>query len=560
MFEPVAEPAAVPPGDSRIREPGARRFLRVLRERWLIIVIAVFAGTAAALLYVSSKKPVYQANAELLISPVTDPNLDVLGLIRSSGEPSSDTQTAALLVQRPDVAAEAARLLKSPEAPQILLGRVQATPVAGSDVLAVTATGSTPAEAARLANAFAQAAIDVRRRLLQAQLRTAIPRLQAQIDESRQSQPASATSSLFGELATLRALQGGPDPTIQLGSPADAQLSPVSPRRTLSVAAGAILGLVIGIAIALAADAFDPRLRRESQLQEVLDLPVLARVPPSSNRGRWSVVGPRMPSSLLTAHEFLAEAVGSFERSDGEHEGVIVFTGADGDAAHTIIAVNHAWLVAAAGQRVVLVDGDPRFPAVGPATNVRPSPLVKQVLGGLDPIEAALVSIKAGGGELRVFAVDGHLRHNFPIRMPTGRDMISGLLHGADALVVDAPPLTASARALVMARSADRVVVVARVGVTRLAELRELGRLFADHSVRGAGIVLVGGGGGRRSRGRGRRRESGTDRALQFRLGSGEDEPRVPGAAGAGVVQAVTDGAAQRPRRLRAGRQRVGRL
>jgi Mrp family chromosome partitioning ATPase len=567
MFESEAEPRAVPPADRTSGESGARRFGRALRERWIIVVITVVAAIAAALLYVSSTKPVYQSDAELLISPVTDPSLDVLGLIRASSTPSSDTQTAALLISRPDVAAEAARLLRSTEAPQALLDRVQAVPVAGSDVLSVTANGSTPAAAARLANAFAQAAINVRTGFLQAQLAAVIPRLQAQINQSRQGGSAPETGSLVGELAALRALQGAPDPTIQFGSPASPQPTPVSPRRALSLVAGAVLGLVVGVAMALAADALDPRLRRESQLHGALELPILARVPSLPNAGR-----PRPTAdmdqfgSLVTTHELLADALGG-DGGGSEPKRTVVFTGTEADAGCTTIALQHAWVVAAEGERVVLADGDPRYPAVGPAAGAEPSTQVEHVLAGRVTLEEALVWVEDRGVKLRVLAVQQQPDRRFRVRLPMGQGMIAELLLDADVLVVDAPPLTQSPRALVLARSADHVVVVARIGETRLAKLRELRELLSVQGVPAAGIVLI----ARRHRlgGRVRHRKSKEVSAFgvpRFSDGAGVDRIDVPASVDGGPVDASPTGAAAmpgdvgpQPRRLRYGERGLER-
>jgi Mrp family chromosome partitioning ATPase len=544
MAEPEVEPPAVSPV-----EWGARRFARTLRERWFIVAIAVVAAVAAAQLYVSSAKPVYQATANLLISPETDPHLSVLPLFRSSSDPTRDTQTAALLVDTPQAAQQAALLLKTAESPQAVLSRIQVTPVAGSDVIAVTASASTPGAAARLANAFAQAAIQVLTLRLQSQLQSAISRLQAHVNQSPQSGSTTAADSLASQLASLRALQGAPDPTISLESPANLGTQ-VSPRRKLSLLAGAILGLVLGIAIALAADALDPRLRRESQLQQVLDLPVLARMPWLPNGGgEGSHADARRLKSLLTSHEFLAEAVGGFDEAPARQKRTIVFTAAHRDAGSTTIAIHHAWLVAAAGNRVILVDGDPRDPAVGSATGAQPSPQLEHVLVGSRPIEEALVPVEAGGVELRVLAVNERADNGFRTRMPMGREMIAELLPDADVLVVDAPPLTQSARALVLARSVDCVVVVARIGETRLAELRELGELFASHGMRTAGIVLIGGPmeANRRHRAAGWRHARG--RALRsIGSGSGKDQKPSPGGGNANPRRALTSGDAASPR------------
>ena len=66
---------------------------------------------------------------------------------------------------------------------------------------------------------------------------------------------------------------------------ADKPTSPSWPKRNLSIIAGIMAGLVLGIGGAFAAQTLDPRLRREEQLRALYRLPVLARIPEES-RGR----------------------------------------------------------------------------------------------------------------------------------------------------------------------------------------------------------------------------------------------------------------------------------
>jgi Mrp family chromosome partitioning ATPase len=385
-----------------------------------------------------------------------------------------------------------AHLLRSSESPQAILDRVEVVPVAGSDVVAVTASASTPEGAARLANAFSLAAIDVLGARLQSQLRIVIPRLRAQVGRSPQNAQASGVGSLTSQLGALEALIGAPDPTIALESPARAPTRPSYPRKALSLGAGVLLGLVVGVVIALALDALDPRLRRESQLPDVLDVPILARLPPGSDdEGQPSPVGPIEPKSLLTAHEFLAEAVRGFDETWAGRKRTIVFTPADRGRRCTTIAVQHAWLVASSGERVILLDGDPREPAVARATGARSSAGSEAIPLGADSLPGALNPVQTSGGEMRVLTLESP-EAGVGTRIPGGHELVAELLREADVLIIDAPRLTDSAPGLLLARSAAGVIVVARLGETRLDELRELGELVASHRLQSAGIVLVG--------------------------------------------------------------------
>ena len=143
-------------------EAGLTRYIQTLRERIWIVVAAVVITTAIAVLYVATADKVYEAEADLLIAPVTSTDAvpyGLPGLIRESSDPTRDVETASRLVENVDVAERVKAELNSPLSPQKLLGKVTAEPVASSNIVAVTAEGGSPEEAAELANAFATEAV-----------------------------------------------------------------------------------------------------------------------------------------------------------------------------------------------------------------------------------------------------------------------------------------------------------------------------------------------------------------------------------------------------------------
>jgi capsular polysaccharide biosynthesis protein/MinD-like ATPase involved in chromosome partitioning or flagellar assembly len=484
--------------EPRSAELSLERFIRILRERWLIVVLAFVCAVDAAALYVTTARPVYEAQAELLVAPVSDPNLDGLSLIRRSSDPARDVQTAARLVASANVANRVQRALSSPDSPETLLRRVRAEPVAGSDIVAVIARGSTPATAKRLADAFAKALVDDRTARLQAELRRTIPRLQALVDKSSPAQ-SGAADSLVTRLAALQALEGGRDSTVQLENPASAPTSAVSPRKALSVLAGAIAGLMLGVGAALALDALDPRLRRESQLGLLFDLPVLTRVPwvQLQRRGRRAPLlpGPEL-QFLWGSYRLLEDALNAGDGRSGAGEGQsIVFTGVGRGQGATTSALHYAWLLANAEERITLVDGDLRRPAIGPVIGAQSSRYLEQALMGERSLEDALVSVNMSGAALQVLVTHDVLDQQLPeerIRSAFGKRLVKEILSRGDRVVIDAPPLTEGVDALSLARAADRLVVVVRLGSTRLAALRDLRDTLLRHGIRPDGIVIIG--------------------------------------------------------------------
>jgi hypothetical protein len=152
-----------------------------------------------------------------------------------------------------------------------------------------------------IANAFAAATVQNRTESLHRQLRTIIPAIEAQLGALPPAQRVGQ-GSLGERLASLQTLLAGPDPTISVESLAQQPTSPSWPRTKLTVIAGIIVGLLIGVGGAFALEGLDPRIRREETLRRIFRLPVLDRVRslPRPKRAiacfgsrSASVVGPR---------------------------------------------------------------------------------------------------------------------------------------------------------------------------------------------------------------------------------------------------------------------------
>src|SRR6202044_2515637 len=84
-------------------------------------------------------------------------------------------------------------------------------------------------------------------------------------------------------LGLLAELQGN---TVQIAQLAVAPDSPSSPKTKRNVLLGAVLGLVLGFAVALLLERVDPRVRTPEQLESIYRAPLLGAVPRSSALSR----------------------------------------------------------------------------------------------------------------------------------------------------------------------------------------------------------------------------------------------------------------------------------
>jgi Mrp family chromosome partitioning ATPase/LPS O-antigen subunit length determinant protein (WzzB/FepE family) len=481
-----------PPED----EPSLARYLETLRERLWIVVAAVVIATAIAVGYVLTANKQYTAEADLLVTPISStdiPALGLPGLIPESSDPTRDVETAARLVTNTEVATRVQQKLGTTESARTLLTKVTASPVASSNIVAVTATAGSPAFARDLANAFATQAVANLTEQLHDAIDQALPSLQARLKTSAGGSPADPTS-IRAAIASLETLRSAPSPSMSVQTKADTPTGPSSPRTKLSIAAGLLAGLVLGIGGAFTAQALDPRLRREEQLRRRYRLPILTRIPNDPHRRMKQPLGPAALSPMtLEAYRTLRGTLAARRRAAGADSRVILVTGSSPSEGKTTTAINLASSLAMAGASVILIEADLRRPAIGTALDLRVESGVAGVLLESVPLENALVSVPGFDSNLGVLLANydgGWISDLFSL--PMAANLLADARGIADYVILDSPPLADVIDALPLAEHADDVVVVARIGTTHLKKLDQLGELLAENEIKPAGFALIG--------------------------------------------------------------------
>jgi tyrosine-protein kinase len=479
-----------PPADE---EEGLRRYVETIRERIWLVVITIVITTGISIAYVLIAPKTYEATANLLVTSVAtdDPAIRSLPLIFESSDPTRDVETGSQFVNNTDVAATVKQDLSRSESPQDLLKKISVQPVAQSNIVAVTAKGDTPEEARQLANAFATAAVADRTDQVHKAIDAQLPRIQAQLQGT--PNPAVATT-LGAELAQFQTLRAAQDPSFRVENLADLPQEAASPRPALSIAAGLLGGVILGIAAAFVAQALDPRVRRESQLRRQFRLPILARIPRESSRRFKHALGPRHVSAAAAEAYRILRATLDASATNGRGGRVLMVTGSSPSEGKSTTAVNLASSLALAGNKVILIEADLRRPALGEALDAKPSKGgVVGVLIENANLKDALTSIPGYGPNFQALLADyegGWIAELFSI--PAAAQMIDDARRMADYVVIDSPPLNEVVDALPLARKADEVVIVVRLGKSRLEKIQQLGELLAESGVVPAGFTVVG--------------------------------------------------------------------
>lgn len=476
-------------------EGGLRRVVRILREQWLLILAAVIVSVLAAFAFAVSSDESYEAEAVLQITPISDDETySGIQVIREASDLSPEIETFTRFVETTEVGAEAERLLA--ERGQAASGGgadVDALPIANSLLVSVVATSGDPALAADTANAYAQGAINVRAADFNADVQAVIDRLVVAAEQIPVSSE-DARNAIASRLATLRSLRGGEDPSLTLLSQAGVPGEPSSPGLMLILVAGAFVGLFWGAGAAFVSDALLSRLRRDRQLLEAFNLPIVARVPKSKSRN--SGVGALVPDQLgpaaLEGYRTLRQNIEVLRR-DSQRARTVVFTSAAPAEGKTTSAINAAATLAESGYRVVLVDADLRRPSIGKALSIAPAHGIVSVLGGQVTIDEAIVSTPRFGASLDLLLVSAGEGPRVELLSKVAIErLIEALGERADFIVFDTAPLGTVADALPIATAADDVFVTVRRGHTKMGALRRLVETMGMHDIVVRGFLLVG--------------------------------------------------------------------
>jgi Mrp family chromosome partitioning ATPase len=476
----------VPGGETQ----GLAAYIEAVRSGRWIIVISVIACMGAALLYLAQADKVYEASTDLLVTP-TQLLVPVPGTIQPSSDPTRDTETVARLVESSAVALEVIDELHLDSGPLGVLNHITAEPVASSNIVTITASAATAEGAAQLANSYAEQFVAYRTDRFHQTVDGMIDRLAAQVEETpgEKSDPESPSS----QLAFLEGLRGGDDPNVRVETPAEVPTTQTSPRPLFTAVAAIMGGLIIGLLGAFALQLLDPRLRREEQLRAEFRLPILARIPLERRRAKRPLLPSELSLGALDGYQALRAALGAGRRETLSGHVVLVTGASPGDGKSTA-AINLASTLAAAGKRVILIEGDSRRPSIGRALDMSAEIGLASVVTGRRYLVDALMPVGAADSKLRVLL-------NAPDEAPAA-DVLSHLSADtlllqaqrlADWVIVDSPPLNHVAETVALARAVEDVVVLVRIGKTNRRDLTELAEMLAQQNITPAGFVVVGG-------------------------------------------------------------------
>jgi Mrp family chromosome partitioning ATPase len=462
------------------------------REKWVIFA-SIVVMFVLALVYTETTSKTYQANAILEVN------------LPTSNVGSSDTTAT-----NQALAQNYATLLGSPGFLRTIRSQVEhgklstsdlesqidASAVQNSALVQLDATASSPDEAqtiaGQVANAFLahlQKSAATTTSNLQAQLQAQIvsettklnslapqasnPTVGAQITSLKASRQA-----LINQSATLVAdgLANGSSAT--LSAAASASPDPVSPKRSLNLIAGLILGALLGVGLAWGREVLRPAIHSASDLTSLTDLPVLASIP-LNNR-----FAPDDPA-LTEAYRVLYANLRFVLRANDVR--VVTVVGLNPRVGKSSVVEGLARVIGK-DRRVLIVDGDMRAASLSERLGHGDHVGLVEVLAGSSPLDQAVVELDNG-----VSLLPTRRSHEDASALLSRRRtlaVMSVLRERFDLVLIDSPPLAGLADGLILASQSDSVVLVVRAGLTKPADIAAAAGSLQHNMTPIAGLVV----------------------------------------------------------------------
>ncbi|MEJ8285105.1 polysaccharide biosynthesis tyrosine autokinase [Curtobacterium citreum] len=424
------------------------QFIDVLRHRWLsITVMLVFAvGAAAALTAV--QPPQYRASSEVFVSVAAGGSVNDLS--QGNNFSAARVKSYEALAVTPQVLRLAAEQVGLPAGTD-LGGRVTAESQTDTVLISITATDTSPAQAAAIANAVTEQLVAV----------------VEQVEES-----ASASNDLVHLSVFQRAT---------------APAAPFAPRLPVNLAIGVLAGLAVGIAQAVLREVLDTRLRSFEALRRLTDASVLGEFATDETIAKEPLV------SVDNRYSTRAEAFRqlrthlTYTNLEGEAQSIVVTSATPGEGKSST-AVNLALMLAQNGSKVILVDADLRRPTTGTYLGIESRVGLSTVLTRQVALDDAIQEVGADN-PLHVLAA-GRVPPN-PSELLSSSRMVT-LVRELEAryeyVIVDAPPMLPVTDPAVLGAICSGVLLVVSVnGRTRRADFAA-----AEHTVHQVGARLLG--------------------------------------------------------------------
>lgn len=407
-----------------------RDYVSVLKARWMLIALCTMVTIALAAILTWRATPQYASSARLFVSTASADDSQAL---QGGAYSLQRVKSYADLLTGQEIARRVVDTLDLDESPSALSTQISASSKIDTVILTITVTDPSRERAKLLVDAVAE--------------------------------------EFVGYVAELETPPGKDEATSKatVVDPGTLPGSPISPNPTRNLGLGAVLGLLLGVGIAVLRDSFDSSIKSVRQLESLVPAPVIGTIsydPEAVNTPLISALDAYAPRP--EAFRVLRTNL-QFIDPDLERKVFVVTSSLPGEG-KTTTAVNLALALAEGGEKVALVEGDLRRPKISEYLRLESAVGLTTVLIGKLPLKDA---VQSTANEDLTVLTSGSTPPN-PAELLKSSAMgvlIETLRETYDIVLIDAPPLLPVTDGALLAAQSDGALLVVRHGKTTTDQL-----------------------------------------------------------------------------------------
>ena len=242
--------------------------------------------------------------------------------------------------------------------------------------------------------------------------------------------------------------------------------APIRPKRVQSMIFAALIGLFVGLCLALLQEFLDDRINTVADADRLLQLPSLGYVPALSAADARLLPQMKGMDPASESYRVLRTNI-HFATVDAPARTLLVTSSSPGEG-KTTTAANLAFAMAMDGKKVILVDTDLRRPSLHTLLDLPAVPGLTDVLLGRAPLQP--VEVMSGLSVLPAGSTPpnpGELLNSRKFR-----NLVLELTEQAEIVIFDSPPALVAADAAILASQMDGTIIVVETGSTKKASAR----------------------------------------------------------------------------------------
>ena len=405
-------------------------YLRILRKRWLTIVITtlVVVGLAAAATALQTKQ--YASSTQFFVSVS---GADTTQLQQGSTFTQERVKSYSELLTTPRALNPVAEELGGGVEASDLADKVTVTTPPETVLLQVEVTDTSPEDAQEIATAIGET----------------FPEVVSEIEQPEGNGTSPIKVSMVKEATT--------DDT------------PVSPQPLRNLGLGLVLGLLLGFGLAMVRHLLDTTVRTNEDVEEITEEPMIGAVHYDPRAGKEPLIVESDPSSPRSEAFRSLRTNLMFVNAATHPRTILVTSSIPGEGKSTTIA-NLALTLTQSGSRVCLVEADLRRPRLMEYLHLEGSAGLTDVLIERASIDDVLQPYGSAG--LEVLGA-GAIPPN-PSELLASEAMsrvLTALSARFDYVLIDTPPVLPVTDAVVLSTKVDGVIVLVGTTIVRKEQL-----------------------------------------------------------------------------------------